>query len=79
MLTVSSRTRTDTGHPPRTGMPGSLAATLVIDHGTGAYLLAGQIAAASIPVVVGPLFTSHSRVELRNRTLANPGRLAAAG
>ncbi len=52
---------------------------LVIDHGTEAYLLAEQIAAASIPVIIGPLFTSRSKVELRNRSLANPGRLAAAG
>ncbi len=52
---------------------------LVIDHGTEAYLLAEQIAAAGIPVVIGPLFTSRSKVELRNRSLANPGRLAAAG
>ncbi|MGD0244437.1 MAG: amidohydrolase family protein [Streptosporangiaceae bacterium] len=44
-----------------------------------AYLLADQIAAASIPVIIGPLFTSRSKVELRNRSLANPGRLAAAG
>jgi imidazolonepropionase-like amidohydrolase len=52
---------------------------LVIDHGTEAYLLADQIAAASIPVIIGPLFTSRSKVELRNRSLANPGRLASAG
>ena len=52
---------------------------LVIDHGTEAHLLASQIAAASIPVIIGPLFTSRSKVELRNRSLANPGRLAAAG
>jgi imidazolonepropionase-like amidohydrolase len=52
---------------------------LVIDHGTEAHLLAGQIAAASIPVVIGPLFTSRSKVELRHRSLANPGKLAAAG
>ena len=52
---------------------------LVIDHGTEAYLLADQIAAASIPVIIGPLFTSRSKVELRNRSLANPARLAAAG
>jgi imidazolonepropionase-like amidohydrolase len=52
---------------------------LVIDHGTEAYLLADKIAAAGIPVVIGPLFTSRSKVELRNRSLANPGRLAAAG
>ena len=52
---------------------------LVIDHGTEAHLLADQIAAAQIPVIIGPLFTSRSKVELRNRSLANPGRLAAAG
>jgi len=52
---------------------------LVIDHGTEAYLLADQIAAASIPVIIGPLLTNRSKVELRNRSLANPGRLAAAG
>src|ERR1700689_5321100 len=52
---------------------------LVIDHGTEGYLLADQIAAASIPVIIGPLFTSRSKVELRNRSLANPGRLDAAG
>jgi imidazolonepropionase-like amidohydrolase len=52
---------------------------LVIDHGTEAHLIADLIAAAGIPVVIGPLFTSRSKVELRNRSLANPGRLAAAG
>jgi imidazolonepropionase-like amidohydrolase len=52
---------------------------LVIDHGTEAYLLADEIAAAQIPVIIGPLFTSRSKVELRNRSLANPGRLAEAG
>jgi imidazolonepropionase-like amidohydrolase len=30
-------------------------------------------------VIIGPLFTSRSKVELRNRSLANPGKLAAAG
>jgi len=30
-------------------------------------------------VIIGPLLTSRSKVELRNRSLANPGRLAAAG
>jgi imidazolonepropionase-like amidohydrolase len=52
---------------------------LVIDHGTEAHLLADLIAAADIPVVIGPLFTSRVKVELRNRTMASPGRLAAAG
>jgi len=52
---------------------------LVLDHGTEAHLLADVIAAKGIPVVIGPLFTSRSKVELRNRSLANPGRLARAG
>jgi imidazolonepropionase-like amidohydrolase len=52
---------------------------LVIDHGTEAHLLADELAARGIPVLIGPLFTSRSKVELRNRSLRNPGRLAAAG
>jgi imidazolonepropionase-like amidohydrolase len=52
---------------------------LVIDHGTEAYLLADKIATAGVPVLIGPLMTARSKAELRNRSLANPGRLAAAG
>ncbi len=52
---------------------------LVIDHGTEAHLIADLLAAKGIPVLIGPLFTTRSKVELRNRSLANPGKLAAAG
>jgi imidazolonepropionase-like amidohydrolase len=52
---------------------------LVIDHGTEAAPLADRIAERGVPVLIGPLLTSRSKVELRNRSLANPGRLAAAG
>jgi imidazolonepropionase-like amidohydrolase len=52
---------------------------LVIDHGTEAHLLADKLAARGIPVIIGPLFTSRAKVELRNRSLANPGRLHRAG
>jgi len=52
---------------------------LVIDHGTEAHLIGDLIAARGIPVVIGPLMTSRSKVELRNRSLANPGLLARAG
>jgi imidazolonepropionase-like amidohydrolase len=52
---------------------------LVIDHGTEAHLVADLLADRGIPVLIGPLFTSRSKVELRNRSLANPGKLAAAG
>ncbi len=52
---------------------------LVIDHGTEAHLIADLLADRGIPVLVGPLFTSRSKVEVRNRSIANPGRLARAG
>jgi imidazolonepropionase-like amidohydrolase len=52
---------------------------LIIDHGTEAHLLAELIADREIPVIIGPLFTSRAKVELRNRSMANPGLLAAAG
>jgi imidazolonepropionase-like amidohydrolase len=52
---------------------------LVLDHCTEGYLLASKIAAAGVPAVTGPLITARSKVELRNRTMANPGLLAAAG
>jgi imidazolonepropionase-like amidohydrolase len=58
---------------------GEFGYDLVIDHGTEAHLLADLIAARDIPVIIGPLMTSRSKVELRNRSLRNPGLLARAG
>jgi imidazolonepropionase-like amidohydrolase len=58
---------------------GEFGYDLVIDHGTEAHLVADLLAERNIPVIIGPLFTSRSKVELRNRSLANPGKLAAAG
>lgn len=52
---------------------------LVVNHGTEGHLLADVLAAKDIPVIIGPLFTSRSKVELRQRSLRNPGLLAAAG
>jgi len=60
-------------------MPEKNVYRLVIDHGTEAHLLADVIAAKDIPVVTGPLLTSRSKVELRNKSLADPARLAKAG
>ena len=51
---------------------------LVIDHGTEAVLLADRLAERGMPVLIGPLLTSRSKVELQP-LLANPARLAAAG
>ena len=52
---------------------------LVVNHATEGYLLADVLAERGIPCIVGPMFSTRSKVEVRNRTLANPGRLAAAG
>jgi imidazolonepropionase-like amidohydrolase len=52
---------------------------LVIDHGTEAHLIADVIAAAGVPVVIGPLLSARSKVELRNRSMASPAVLVAAG
>lgn len=52
---------------------------LVLNHGTEGHLIADVLAAKGIPVIIGPLFTSRSKVELRQRSLRNPGLLAAAG
>jgi imidazolonepropionase-like amidohydrolase len=52
---------------------------LIVNHATEGFLLADVLAERDIPCIVGPMFTTRSKVELRERTLANPGRLAAAG
>ncbi|MDT0319685.1 amidohydrolase [Streptomyces millisiae] len=52
---------------------------VVINHATEAHLIADEIARREVPVISGPLFTTRSKVELRHRTLANPGILARAG
>lgn len=52
---------------------------LVLDHGTEAHVLGDVLAERDVPVLIGPLFTTKSKVELRGRSLANPGKLARAG
>ncbi|MBV9821294.1 MAG: amidohydrolase [Actinobacteria bacterium] len=52
---------------------------LVINHATEAYLLADVLAERDIPCIVGPLFHTRSKVEVRNRSLATAGKLANAG
>lgn len=52
---------------------------LVLDHGTEAHVIADVVAGRKVPVLIGPLFTTKSKVELRGRSLANPRRLAEAG
>lgn len=52
---------------------------LVINHGTEAHLLADVLVERNIPVIIGPLLTSRSKVEVNQRDLRNPGLLAKAG
>jgi imidazolonepropionase-like amidohydrolase len=52
---------------------------LIINHATEAYLLADVIAERNIACIVGPMFSTRSKVEVRNRSLATPGKLANAG
>jgi imidazolonepropionase-like amidohydrolase len=52
---------------------------LVVNHGTEGHLVADLLAERGIPVIVGPLFTTRSKVELRERSLRTPGVLARAG
>lgn len=52
---------------------------LVLDHGTEAHLLADVLAERGVPVLIGPLFTTRSKVELRQRSMENPAKLADAG
>jgi imidazolonepropionase-like amidohydrolase len=52
---------------------------LIVNHATEGFLLADMLAEREIPCIVGPMFTTRSKVELRERTLANPGQLANAG
>lgn len=52
---------------------------LVVNHGTEGHLIADVLAEHGVPVILGPLFTARSKVELRNRTLRSPGILTRAG
>ncbi|GAA4677094.1 amidohydrolase [Frondihabitans cladoniiphilus] len=52
---------------------------LVVNHGTEGNKLAAVLAEKNIPVIYGPLFTSRSKVELRDRAISNLAELAAAG
>lgn len=52
---------------------------LVVNHGTEGHLIADLLAEHEVPVILGPLFTTRSKVEVRNRTLRSAGILTRAG
>lgn len=52
---------------------------LVVNHGTEAHKIADVLAEKGIPVIFGPMLTSRSKVELRDRGIANLALIAGAG
>ncbi|MGI4895137.1 MAG: amidohydrolase [Janthinobacterium lividum] len=52
---------------------------LVLNHVTEGHLVLDLLVEKQLPAVVGPLLTSRSKPELRNRSLRVPGLLAGAG
>jgi imidazolonepropionase-like amidohydrolase len=52
---------------------------LVINHGTEGHKLADVLAEKNIPVIYGPMLTSRSKLELRDRGIANLAIMARAG
>lgn len=52
---------------------------LVIEHATEGHKIASELAKRGIPAAVGPLLTSRSKYELRERSLATPRVLHEAG
>ena len=52
---------------------------LVVNHGTDGARIADVLAEKDVPVIFGPMLTNRSKVELRDRDIANLARLAEAG
>jgi imidazolonepropionase-like amidohydrolase len=52
---------------------------IVIEHCTEGHLIADELAELGIPAVVGPSFSSRSKVELKNLSFITPGILAKKG
>ncbi|MBD8079606.1 amidohydrolase [Cellulosimicrobium arenosum] len=52
---------------------------LVVNHGTDGAAIADVLAERDVPVIFGPMLTSRSKVELRDRDIATLGVLARAG
>jgi len=52
---------------------------LTLEHCTEGYMIKDILAEENVPVVVGPMLTDRSKIELRNQSLKNPGILAKAG
>ncbi len=52
---------------------------ITIDHGTESHLIVDEIVASGFPVIVGPHFTSRSKLEIQNMSAKTVGVLQEAG
>ncbi|MCI8622993.1 MAG: amidohydrolase [Provencibacterium sp.] len=52
---------------------------ITLEHVTEGHLVADELAAEGVPMAVGPSLTHATKFELRNKTFATPGILAAKG
>jgi imidazolonepropionase-like amidohydrolase len=52
---------------------------LTLDHCTEGYLIKDILTEAGLPVIVGPLLTDRSKIELRNQSLKTPAILSEQG
>ncbi len=52
---------------------------ITLDHCTEGYLIKDILAEAGLPVIIGPMLTDRSKIELKNQNLKTPGILSKAG
>lgn len=52
---------------------------MTIEHCTEGYLIADELKRANIPIILGPLLSERSKIELKNLTFAAPAILYKAG
>lgn len=52
---------------------------ITLEHVTEGHLIVEELAKENVPLAVGPILTSASKFELRNKSWTTPGVLAAAG
>jgi len=52
---------------------------ITLDHCTEGYLIKEILAKSGLPVIVGPMLTDRSKIELKNQNIKNPAILSRAG
>ncbi len=52
---------------------------ITLDHCTEGYLIKDILCEAGLPIIVGPMLTDRSKIELKNQNLKNPGILSKQG